>query len=112
MAFWTIEITPGLSDSEVHAAILDGTNRTMPQKVPTPEMLEEVGFRCITVRDVTEGYLRVAADWLDTARRLEEPLRLALGDALYEDRIELRQSGFDVTCRGLRRRMFYVADPQ
>ena len=112
MAFWAIEITPGLSDSEVHAAILDGANRAMPQKVPTPEMLVEAGLRCVYVRDVTEGYLRVAADWLNTARRLEEPLRMALGDALYEERIELRQSGFEVTSRGLRRRMFYVADPK
>jgi len=111
MAYWVIEITPGPSAGDRELAIEGETNSAMPQRAPTGELLEIAGFRHVKARDVTDEYLEVAAAWLAAATSLEEPLRHALGDDMYEYRMNVRQQGFDLTTAGLHQRMFYIAEP-
>ena len=109
MAYWVIEITPGLSAADYQLAMEGEANSAMPQHAPTGDLLEFAGFGQVEARDVTKEYLDVAAAWLVAASSLEAPLRRALGDDVYENRVNVRQQGIDMTAKGLHRRMFYTA---
>ena len=111
MAYWAIEITPGLDAADFKVASEGGANAEMVQDAPTVDLLDEAGFTIVEEREDTARYLETVQRWLGAARRLEAPLRQALGDQVYNERVSVRQRGFEVTDAGLHRRMFYVADP-
>ena len=110
MAYFVIDIPPGLDESDL-AMATHGDDDELLQEAPTVSMLATAGFRCVEEWDVSDEYLTVVCAWLAKARELEPELRQVLGDTMYEDKMELREHGFAMTSAGLHRRMFYLAEP-
>ena len=111
MAYFVIDIAPGLSPEDFLRATYNDPDDETIQDEPTFEMLARAGFRCVEERDVSDIYLEVAERWLAAASDLEAPLREALGDQTYEERLDVRRQGFEATRDCLHRRLFYVAEP-
>ena len=109
MVFFTIEVVPGLDRAGYEQAV-SGENADLHQELSTTVRLDRSGFACLEERDVTGDYLRTVRRWLDAVDELEEPLRATLGDEVYEERVEVRREGMELTEAGLHRRMLYVAE--
>lgn len=109
MVFFTIEVVPGLDRAGYEQAV-SGDNADLHQELSTADRLDLSGFTCVEHRDVTGDYLHTVRRWLDAVADLEIPLRAALGDAVYEERVAVRREGMELTEAGLHRRMLYVAE--
>ncbi len=77
--------------------------------VPYGRLLEDAGFTDIGEADTTPGYVEVARRWLEAVDDLEPGLREALGDDVFEDKMESRRSSFDLLLTGELGRTLYWA---
>jgi len=63
-------------------------------ETPYVDLLSAAGFMDVSVEDTTDAYMTIARDWLDAVDDLETDLRLALGDAIFDDKVASRLAGF------------------
>ncbi len=78
-------------------------------ETPYEDLLTIAGFGDITIEDTTDGYIAVAAKWLDAAADLEPGLRRALGDDVFVDKLASRRAAFDQLAAGTLGRTLYSA---
>lgn len=92
---------------------LAGLQRAELAGQPTGEgyvdLTEKAGFRVAEVDDLTAAYQQVAGTWLRAAADLEPELRRALGDEVYEHRVEDRTSAYERASQGLAGRVQILA---
>lgn len=106
LAFFTIEVTPGLPP-ELH-------RRAVAAGPPTPAgpdiagLLQRARFVDIHADDRTDDYLETARAWLAARLRHRDEMR-PVDPAIYDNRIADNQVAIPAIEEGLLRRMLYVA---
>lgn len=106
LAFFTIEVTPGLPPDLHRRAVAAGP--------PTPAgpdiagLLHQAGFVDVHTEERTADYLDTAKAWLAARLRHRDEMR-PIDPAVYDDRIADNQAAIPAIEQGLLRRMLYVA---
>jgi len=106
LAFFTIEVTPGLSPDQHRRALAAGP--------PTPAgpditgLLQRARFVDVVAEDRTADYLETARAWLAARLRHRDEMR-PVDPATYDLRITDGEVAIPAIEAGLLRRMLYVA---
>lgn len=66
----------------------------LPAPIHLP-MVERAGFHDVEETDITAAFHSTAVRWLTAAAELEEDLRSALGDRVFEEKLASRRGTFD-----------------
>jgi hypothetical protein len=106
--FLTIFVTPGLSKGEHRRAVRLGPRAVSADRTQTA-LLKAAGFIDVEETDVTHDFLQTVSRWLRFSRRLEAPLRVALGDQLFDEQQGDRTAMIAAVEEGLLSRSLFVA---
>ena len=106
LAFFTIQVTPGLSKTDHRRAAIAGPPSVAGKD--TAQLLAQAGFVDVLDHDVTPAYLTTAQRW--RAARIEHRDELRPVDpAAYDERIEHGTEAIEAIERGWLRRTLLVA---
>lgn len=108
IAFHTIFVSPGLSDSDYRRAVRAGAPSVALRRAHQ-ELLETVGFVEVAEVDLTPEFLRVARGWLEGRERHAADLRAIEGDAEFALAQAERRRQVRAISEGLLRRSLFVA---
>ena len=72
-------------------------------------IVEEAGFRSIECSDVTEAFQSMSLRWLTVAADLEDDLRSALGNDVFDDKLQSRKDTRDAIDSGELQRLLFTA---
>jgi sarcosine/dimethylglycine N-methyltransferase len=94
---------PAVSDPADHFEdFVTETDSYMP-------FVEEAGFRSIECSDLTDSFHTMSLLWLAAAGDLERDLRSAIGDDVYDDKLQSRTDTCDAIESGDLRRLLFTA---
>ncbi len=110
MAFFTILIPPGLSDSEYRRALRASSPGFSARRRDHAELLRTARFVNVHEIDVTADYLRVARAWLESRQRHAEELRKVDGEEAVAESLENNRTSVEAIEAGLHRRSLFVAE--
>ena len=108
MAFYTIYISDGLSQTEYERSRRAGAPGLASLGRSQPELLRSAGFEEIEEIDLTDEFLRVARAWGEARRRHAEALKAAEG-ADFDVRMRDNRTRVRAIEAGLQRRSLFVA---
>jgi hypothetical protein len=94
------------ADTPPPANVLDDFVSPVSDYLP---LVEAAGFTSIEHSDITEAFHTIMLLWLETAADLETDLRSALGDEVYDDKLQSRQETLRATEAGDLRRLLFSA---
>lgn len=106
LAFFTIQVTPGLSAADRRRAATAGPPSVTGKD--TSELLVQAGFADVFERDVSAAYLDTAKAWRVARIEYRDVLR-PLDPAVYDERIKHGAETIDAIERGWLRRTLHVA---
>ena len=72
-------------------------------------IVDEAGFRSIESSDVTDAFYAMSLRWLEVAADLEDDLRSALGDDVFDDKLQSRRDTRDAIESGELQRLLFTA---
>jgi hypothetical protein len=72
-------------------------------------IVEKAGFRSIECSNVTEEFHTMSLRWLSVAADLEDDLRSALGDDVFDDKLQSRKDTLDAIESGELQRLLFTA---
>lgn len=108
LAFYTIVISPGLSEADYRRARQAGPSAVASRR-DHEAMLRAAGFTKVATADVTPDFLGTARAWLETQERYGPQLRVSVGEAPFEERQEESRALVAAIEGGLLRRALFVA---
>lgn len=110
IAFYTIFISPGLSDADYRRALRLAPPGVASGKREQQELLRSAEFVKIVETDVTAAYLHTARGWLEARERHAAELRLPEGEAQFEQKQMQNRAQVKAIQEGLLRRSLFVAE--
>ncbi len=108
IAGYAIHAPPGLSEPQRRRASKLGPGEVLAES-PIGNLLREAGFRVIVDEDVTDDFQATCVAILQARRELEEELRGAEGDVVFEEELEKKSLLLQGISEGLLRRSLSVA---
>jgi hypothetical protein len=72
-------------------------------------LVEACGFTAIEHSDITDAFLAIMRRWLEAAADLEDGLRSALGDDVFNDKLKSRKESLEATEAGDLLRLLFTA---
>lgn len=109
LAFYTIFIPPGLSQSAYRRALRLGPRAVASGQREQPELLRSAAFGDIAETDVTAEFLRVARARLEARERHAAELRRSEGHSQFEQKQAEERAQIEAIEAGLLRRSLFVA---
>lgn len=109
MAFFTIFVPAGLSDTDYQTAVASGPSAVSSRRRDHQDMLRSAGFRHVEETDVTEEFLITARAWYEGRERYADELRAADGHAAFEERQHDSRLQIEAIEAGLLRRSLFVS---
>ena len=106
LAFFTISIAGGLSDSDHRRAAAAGP--PSPDGPDVSHLLERAGFADVREVDVTADYLTTARAWLAARLRHRDVVR-PLDPEMYDGRLDQGRASIAAIEEGLLRRTLHIA---
>ncbi len=110
IAFCTIFISPGLSQSAYRRALKQGPPRVASNRREHQELLRSAGFVGVSEADLTAEYLRITRQRLEARDRHATDLRQSLGDSEFEQQQLEGRAQIEAIEAGLLRRSLFVAE--
>lgn len=108
MAFFTIQLTPGLTSAERGRARRSGP-RAVDTRGEHGSMLRRTAFDLVLERDVTGSFLETARAWLRESEALTDELSALEPPGGFDERQQDRRTMIAAIEDGLLRRTLYVA---
>ena len=109
IAFYTIFITPGVSEADRKRVLALGDPPELASAISERELLRSAGFADIEETDETEAYLRTARGWYEARERYAEDLRKLEGAQAFAEGQANRRQRIGFIEAGLQRRSLFVA---
>ncbi len=109
VAFYTIFIPPGLSESAYRRALKLGPARAASRRREHQELLRSAGFVAVSETDLTAEFLRITRQRLEARERHAADLRQSLGDSEFEENQSESRAQIEAIEAGLLRRSLFVA---
>ena len=110
MAFYTIFIPPGLSESAYRRAVKLGPPQAASRRREHEELLRSAGLVNVSETDLTSEFLRITRQRLEARERHSTALRQSLGDSEFEEDQSQGRAQIEVIEAGLLRRSLFVAE--
>ncbi len=110
IAFYTIFISPGLSESAYRRALKRGPARVASRRREHQELLRSAGFLGVSETDLTAEFLRITRQRLEARDRHAADLRQSLGDSEFEQQQSEAWAQIEAIEAGLLRRSLFVAE--
>ncbi len=110
IAFYTIFIPPGLSESAYRRALKQGPARVASRRREHQELLRSAGFVAVSEADLTAEFLRITRQRLEARERYSADLRQSLGDSEFEENQSEGWAQIEAIEAGLLRRSLFVAE--
>lgn len=110
IAFYTIFIPPGLSESAYRRAMKLGPPRAGSRGREHKELLRLAGFVKVSETDLTSEFLRITRRRLEARERHSAALRQSLGDSGFEENQSEGRAHIEAIEDGLLRRSLFVAE--
>ncbi len=109
MAFYTIVISPGLSEVDFRRVLALGDPPEVVSRAEQPALLRSAGFVGIEETDVTEEFLRTARGWLEARERYASEVGQLEGASEFAQGQANRRAKLEAIRAGLLRRALFVA---
>jgi hypothetical protein len=110
IAFYTIFIPPGLSESAYRRALKLGPAQAASRRREHQELLRSAGFVAISEADITSEFLRITRQRLEARERHSADLRQSLGDSEFEENQSESRAQIEAIEAGLLQRSLFVAE--
>ncbi len=110
LAFYTIFIPPGLSQTAYRRARELGPSGIASRRRAPQELLRSAGFVNVSETDLTSEFLRITQQRLEARERHSADLRQSLGDAEFEENQADGRTQIEAIETGLLRRSLFVAE--
>ena len=110
IAFYTIFIPPGLSESAYRRALKLGPAQAASRRREHEELLRSAGFVKVSETDLTSEFLRITRQRLEARERRATALRQSLGDSEFEENQSESRAQIEAIEAGLLRRALFVAE--
>ena len=110
VAFYTIFIPSGLSQSEYRRAARAGPSAVASRGREQADLLRSAGFAGVREIDVTEAFLRATRAWYEARARYAGQLGEAEGEASFRERQRDYRLQAQAIESGLLRRALFVAE--
>ena len=110
LAFYTIHMTPGLSEAHRRRAAQLGPPAVASASREQSELLRSAGLEAISESDLTDEFLRIARGWGKARLRHADGLRESEGADQFEEKLADNRAGIEGIEAGLLRRALFVAE--